>query len=306
MGQTHGERGVWAYVEGGMGRLTDAMADAATSAGAEIRRECAVAAIDVDGGRARGVTLADGTALEAPIVASSADPRVTLLALVGSEHLPEPMRRDLEALDFRSGSVKVNLALDRLPRFRSGSAGAGPEHAGTIHVGSPDLDAIETAFESARRGELPERPVVELTLPSALDDGLAPQGHHVASMFVQYAPRELSESRWAQARDELADRACALVDEVAPGFSESVVHREVLAPPDLERIFGLTGGNIFHGAMSLDRLLFLRPLPGMAHYRTPVRGLYLCGAGTHPGGGVMGACGRNAAREILRDRGRAR
>ena len=303
MGQTHGERGVWAYVEGGMGRLIDAMADAATSAGAEIRRECPVTAIDVEGGRARGVTLEDGTTLEAPIVASSADPRVTLLSLVGSECLPDAVRRDLEALDFRSGSVKINLALDRLPRFRGGGAAPGPEHSGTIHVGSPDLDAIEQAFESARRGDLPERPVVELTLPSALDSSLAPEGHHVASMFVQYAPRALADSRWPQARDALADRACALVDEVAPGFSDSVIHREVLAPPDLERIFGLTGGNIFHGAMSLDRLLFLRPLPGMARYRTPIRGLYLCGAGTHPGGGVMGACGRNAAREILRDRG---
>ena len=143
--------------------------------------------------------------------------------------------------------------------------------------------------------------MLELTLPSALDPSLAPAGHHVASVFVQHVPFTLAEGSWDASRDALADRVLALVDEVAPGFSASVLHRELLAPPDLERLFGLSGGNIFHGAMTLDRLLFMRPLPGLADYRTPIAGLYLCGAGTHPGGGVMGACGRNAAREILRD-----
>jgi phytoene dehydrogenase-like protein len=304
MGETHGERGVWAYVKGGMGRLSEAIAHAARAAGAEIRTEAQVAQIEITGHTARGVLLADGTHVAADTVVSGADPHTTLLGLAGREHLPDEVARDLETLDFRSGSLKINLALDAAPRLLGASGRPGPEHAGTIHVGATDLDALDAAFACAERGDLPERPIVELTLPSVLDPGLAPPGHHVASLFVQYAPYALRASSWETERDPFADRVCRLVDEVAPGFSTSILEREVLAPPDLERVFGLPGGNIFHGAMSLDRLGFLRPLPGLAHYRTPVRGLYLCGAGTHPGGGVMGACGRNAAREILRDLGR--
>ncbi len=307
MGQVHGERGVWAYVEGGMGRLSEALAAAARDAGAELRTESPVAAIEVDAGRVRGVRLEDGSAVEAGTVVSNLDPQRTLLGLLGPEHLPEPLRSEVAALDFRSPSLKMNLALDRLPAFRGRpSDGVGPHHVGTIHVGATDLDALEHSFDAARAGRLPERPMIELTLPSSLDASLAPPGRHVASLFVQHVPYALLDSGWEVERDRFADRVLALVDEVAPGFSESVLHREVLAPPDLERIFGLTGGNIFHGAMSLDRLAFMRPLPGWSRYRTPLRGLYLCGAGTHPGGGVMGACGRNAAGEILRDLGRRR
>jgi phytoene dehydrogenase-like protein len=302
MGETGGARGVWAYVRGGMGALSQAIARAASDAGAELRTDAEVRRVAVVDGRARGVELADGSALEARAVVSGVDPQRTLLGLVGREALAPELVRELEALDFRSPSLKLNLALAELPRFRGVAPGrAAPEHRGTIHVGATGLDALEQAFAAACRGELPERPMIELTLPSALDDGLAPPGRHVASMFVQYVPFAPAGSSWEALREGFADRCCALVDEVAPGFSDSVLQREVLAPPDLERIFGLTGGNIFHGAMSLDRLLFMRPLAGLARYRTPVQGLYLCGAGTHPGGGVMGACGRNAAREILRD-----
>jgi phytoene dehydrogenase-like protein len=304
MGETGGARGVWAYVAGGMGTLSDAIADAARAAGAEIRTEAPVASIDVAGGRVRGVTLADGHSLEAPLVASCADPARTLLGLVGAAALPEAVAAELETLDFRSPVVKINLALEGLPAFRGreggGSGEAGPEHCGTIHVGAADLEALERSYAEAAAGRLPERPMVELTIPSALDSSLAPPGRHVASLFVQHVPPAIDRERWARERDGFADRVLALVDEVAPGFSARVVHRDVLGPPELEDVFGLTGGNIFHGAMSLDRLLFLRPLPGWARYRTPVDGLWLCGAGTHPGGGVMGACGRNAAREILR------
>ena len=306
MGETHGERGVWAYVEGGMGRLAEALAAAARDAGAEIRRGAEVARILVRDGRARGVALADGSEIEAPLVVSNADPRRTLFGLTGREHLPERIARSLDALDPRSGSAKLNLALDRLPSFRGSAPGAGPEHRGTIHLGAQDLDAIESAFQAAAAGRIPERPIVELTLPSALDPTLAPPGRYVASMFVQYVPPALPSEAWTALRGELAARCFALADEVAPGFGASVLHCEVLAPPDLESLFGLSGGQIFHGAMSLERLLFMRPVPGLAPYRTPVAGLYLCGAGTHPGGGVMGACGRNAAREILRDLGRRR
>jgi phytoene dehydrogenase-like protein len=251
------------------------------------------------------VTLADGRSFAAPLVLSSADPRRTLLGMVGAAQLPAEVAAAARALDFRSPVVKINAALDRLPRFRGRPEGPGPEHRGTIHLGAADLDALERSFAEAAAGRLPERPMIELTLPSALDGSLAPPGRHVASLFVQHVPPGWDAARWGAHRDAFADRVFACVDEMAPGFSSSVVHREVLAPPDLERVFALTGGNIFHGAMTLERLLFLRPFPGWSRYRTPVAGLWLCGAGTHPGGGVMGACGRNAAREALREQNTA-
>jgi phytoene dehydrogenase-like protein len=288
-----------------MGALSEAIASAARAAGAEIETDAPVASIDVHAGRVRGVTLADGRHWEASLVVSNADPRRTFLDLVGPGRLPAELAREVESLDFRSPVAKINLALDGLPGFRGRPSGPGPEHAGTIHVGASDLDALERSFVEAASGRLPERPMVELTIPSAIDPTLAPPGRHVASLFVQHVPAPLDPGRWAREREGFADRVLALVDEVAPGFSERVVHREVLGPPELEAIFGLTGGHIFHGAMTLDRLLFLRPFPGCARYRTPLEGLWLCGAGTHPGGGVMGACGRNAAREILRSRGRS-
>jgi phytoene dehydrogenase-like protein len=304
MGESCGARGVWAYVAGGMGGVADALARAALDAGATLRREAPVARIASAGGRARGVVLEDGEALEARVVLSNADPHRTFLGLCEPGVLPEDFTRAVASADYRSPVVKINLALDRLPAFPGSapaSAGAAaPEHSGTIHVGAQDTDALERSFADAERGALPARPMIELTLPSALDPGLAPGGRHVASLFVQHAP-VWDAAAWERARDPFADRVLALVDDVAPGFSASVLHREVLAPPDLERVFGLTGGNIFHGALSLDRLLFLRPVPGFARYRTPLPGLYLCGAGAHPGGGVMGACGRNGAREVLRD-----
>lgn len=272
MGETGGARGVWAYVQGGMGALSDAIADAARAAGATIATSAEVASIEVDGGRVRGVALADGRSVEAPLVVSSADPQRTLLGLAGAARLPDELRDALRALDFRSPVVKINLALDRLPRFAGRGDAPGPEHRGTIHLGAADLDALERCFADAAAGRLPERPMIELTIPSALDASLAPPGRFVASMFVQHLPHDWDASRWDGARDAFADRVFACVDEVAPGFSSSVVHREVLAPPDLERVFGLTGGNIFHGAMALSRLLFLRPAPGWSRYRTPVAG----------------------------------
>ncbi len=310
MGETGGARGVWAYVAGGMGALSEALAAAARDAGALLERDTEVRSISVLRGRATGVVLADGRAFEARAVVSNLDPQRTLLGLLPGASLPAESERALRSLDFRSGSAKINLALDRLPQFRSQRAergaelGAGdvaPEHRGTIHAGAASLDEIERAFEAAAAGRIPERPMVELTLPSALDPGLAPRGRHVASLFVQWAP-QLSREAWAAGgRDALFARATRVLDEVAPGFSESIVEREVLVPPDLEDLFGLSGGNIFHGAMTPWQLGPLRPLPGWARYRTPIPGLYLCGAGTHPGGGVMGACGRNASRVIARD-----
>ncbi|MCH2172159.1 NAD(P)/FAD-dependent oxidoreductase [Myxococcota bacterium] len=303
MGETHGERGVWAYVQGGMGALSESIASAAREAGASIRTGVPVASIDVADGRVGGVTLEDGSVVEATTVVSGADPHRTLLGLVGAGELPNSAVRELNAMDFRSPSLKINLALDRLPRFLCRpEAAIGPEHSATIHLGATSLDQLDAAFDEADHGHFPERPMVELTLPSALDATLAPPGRHVASMFVQYVPLE-SPAQPCDPRDldAFVHRVFGLVEEVAPGFSDSVLHHEVLAPRDLQRIFGLTGGNIFHGAMTLDRLLFMRPIAGWTPHRTPIAGLYLCGAGTHPGGGVMGACGRNAALEVLRD-----
>jgi phytoene dehydrogenase-like protein len=301
MGETGGARGVWAYVQGGMGSLSDAIAAAARAAGAKIEVDAPVAKIDVHGGRVRGVTLEDGRSFEAPLVASCADPQRTLLGMVGEALLPQDDVAALRGLDMKSPVVKINLALDRLPAFRGRDA-SGAELRGTIHLGAADLDALEDSYADAANDRLPSLPMIELTIPSVLDTTLAPPGRHVASMFVQHVPPGWDAARWDRERDAFADRVFACVETVAPGFVASVAEREVLAPPDLERIFGLTGGNIFHGAMSLDRLLFMRPMPGWSRYRTPIGGLWLCGAGTHPGGGVMGACGRNAAREILLER----
>jgi phytoene dehydrogenase-like protein len=306
MGECDGARGVWGYVQGGMGRLSEALASAAREAGATLRVDARVAKVLVKDGRATGVVLADGTELAARRVVSNADATVTLLKLLGAEHLPAEVAEAVGAIDYASASLKINLALDRLPDFtaRPGAA-AGPQHRGTIHL-CPSLDYMERAFADAVAGRPSAEPIIEATIPSVVDPSVAPPGRHLMSMFVQYAPYRLAEGAWATERERFADRCVALMDRYAPGFAASVLHREVLTPPDLEARFGLTGGNIFQGAMPLSQLAFMRPVPGWADYRTPVGGLYLCGAATHPGGGVMGACGLNAAREILRDVRRGR
>ncbi|MFI5315769.1 MAG: phytoene desaturase family protein [Myxococcota bacterium] len=294
MGRAGGRRGAWAYVAGGMGALADALASAARAAGAELRTNAEVVALRSAGGRACGVALASGESLDADLVVSGADPARTA-ALVDDAAL----RRRFPAGDYRSPVVKLNLALRELPRFRA-RGGEPLPLSGTIHLGPTDLDGIERAFADAAAGRVPELPVVELTIPSTVDPTLAPAGRHVASIFAQYAPVLLpTDARWPELRDALRDRVLAAVESVAPGFAASIEHMEVLAAPDLERVFGLTGGNIFHGAMRPERLLARRPSARLRPYCTPLPGLWLCGAGTHPGGGVMGAPGRNAALELL-------
>jgi len=300
MGETNGVRGIWAYVRGGMGSVSNALAAAARAHGAEIRCDAGVQSILVRDGSTTGVLLADGSELRAPIVVSNADPKVTLLDLLDAKNLPGKLASGIEQLDFRSPVMKINVALDRLPQFPS-RPDAGPALRGTIHLGAARMSELEDSFAAACAGRLPERPMIEMTIPSTLDDTLAPPGKHVASLFVQHVPYTLHDETWDTARHQFADRVFTVIDELAPGFTASVLHRDVLAPPDLERVFGITGGNIFHGAMTPNRLWFRRPLSGLGGYRTPVTGLYLCGAGTHPGGGVMGACGRNAAATILQD-----
>jgi len=302
MGETDGRRGVWGYVRGGMGGLTQALARAARDLGVEIRCDAPVARILVRDARVTGVALADGEELRAPMVASNADAHVTFLRLLAPETLPPAFRDAVSRISYESASLKINVALAELPDFIAcPGTTPGPQHRGTIHV-CPDLDYIERAFDDAKYGRPSARPVLECTIPSVVDPTVAPPGRHLMSIFVQYAPYTLRDGSWEDMREPFADRCLALLDEYAPNFSRSVVARQVLAPPDLERVFGLTGGNIFQGAMTPGQLFSLRPVPGHAGYRTPIGGLYLCGAAAHPGGGVMGTPGYNAAREILRAR----
>jgi phytoene dehydrogenase-like protein len=299
MGETDGKRGVWGYVRGGMGGLTQALADAARDLGATIRCNAEVARILVRDGKTVGVALAGGDEYHAPIVASNADARVTFLRLLDPRVLPEAFVAAVERISYESASLKINVALSELPSFRAlpGTA-PGPQHRGTIHI-CPDQDYIERAFDDAKYGRPSSRPVLECTIPSVVDPTVAPPGHHLMSMFVQYAPYTLREGSWDDLREGFADRCFDLLDDYAPNFKRSVLARQVLTPLDLERVFNLTGGNIFQGAMTPSQLFAFRPVPGYARYRTPIKGLYLCGAATHPGGGVMGTPGLNAAREIL-------
>ena len=301
MGETNGKKGVWGYVRGGMGALSNAIAASAKAAGADIRCDAPVAQIIVEHGVAKGVVLEDGTRVEAGRVASSVDCHLTFNRFVGHEHLSDDFVRRIERIRYDSASMKINVALSKLPDFLAMPGDTpGPQHRGTIHIGA-DLTDMERAYDDAKYGRTSARPLIECTLPSVVDETVAPEGRHLMNMFVQYAPYELAEGTWDDHRDVFADRCFALIDEYAPGFSESVIERQVLAPPDLEAMFGLTGGNIFQGEMTLNQLAFMRPLLGWAGHSTPIKSLYLCGAAAHPGGGVMGACGRNAARRMLKD-----
>lgn len=299
MGQAAGKRGLWGFVRGGMGGVTQALAASAQRFGAQIRTNAEVARILTADGRADGVALAGGEEFHAPIVASSADPKVTFLRLVSS--IDGDFRREIESIRAEGVAMKINLALDALPDFTSAPGTAmGPQHRATIHIG-PTMDYIDKAWQDAQNGTPSRQPFLEVTIPTTYDPSLAPPGKHVMNIFVQYTPYRLSEGTWDQTKEAYADRVIDTLAQYAPNMRDIIRHRQVISPLDLELQFGLTGGDIFHGEMTLDRLFFMRPVPGWADYRTPIRGLYLCGAGAHPGGGVMGAPGYNAAREILRD-----
>ena len=302
MGSAGGERGVWGYVEGGMGGLTQAMARSAEEQGVEIRLNAAVEQIIVNDGLVAGVRLADGEQITARTVASNVDPHLTFEKMLNADSLPETFRQAVGRIDYSSASMKINLAVSELPDFmcQPGKDEVQPHHRGTIHFGST-LEYLERAYDDAKYGRPSERPIVEMTIPSSVDSTLAPPGHHILSLFVQYAPYDLAEGHWDDIKDEFTDRCIAEIARHAPNVPEAIVHRQILSPVDLERTFGLTGGNIFQGAMPLHQLFSLRPVAGWSDYRTPLHGLYLCGSAAHPGGGVMGACGRNAAREMLRD-----
>jgi phytoene dehydrogenase-like protein len=301
MGETNGKRGVWSYVKGGMGGLTQALAKAAKDLGVEIRTEAEVARILSKDGAVTGVALGNGDEFHASRIASNVDCRLTFTQLMDPKDLPPDFAAAVDRIDYSSASVKINVALAALPNFTAcPGTTAGPQHRGTIHL-CPDQDFIERAYDDAKYGAMSTNPIVACTIPSSVDPSVAPPGHHLMSMFCQYAPYALKEGEWTDARrDEFADRCFNIVEQHAPGFKASVIAKQVLTPVDLEKTFNLTGGNIFQGSMGLNQLFMFRPVPGFAGYRTPVKGLFLCGAAAHPGGGVMGASGWNAAREMLK------
>jgi phytoene dehydrogenase-like protein len=301
MGECNGVRGVWGYVRGGMGGISNALAAAAKQHGAEIRCNASVERILVRDNAAYGVALSDGTEIQGSSIASNADANVTFIKLMEPAHLPKDFVEAIRRIDYTSPSLKINVALSELPDFTAlPGREAGPQHRGTIHI-SPTFDYIEKAYDDAKYGRPSESPILECTIPSTVDPTVAPPGKHLMSMFVQYAPTNLRGASWDDVKEKFADRCFEVLSEYAPNFRGSVIARQVLSPLDIERQFALTGGNIFQGAMTLGNLFFLRPAPGYADYRTPIKGLYLCGSAAHPGGGVMGACGYNAAREILKD-----
>ncbi|MDJ0915389.1 MAG: NAD(P)/FAD-dependent oxidoreductase [Desulfobacterales bacterium] len=299
MGEAGGARGVWGYVQGGMGGLADALEAACKDLKVDIVREAEVKRILVDNNQAKGVELADGRHFEARSVASSVDAHLTFEKFLDPEMLPSDFQEAVSRIDYSSASVKVNVALAEAPEFTClPGKGIGPQHQGTIHV-SPTMDYIERAYDDAKYGQPSRSPILEITLPSSVDKTISPEGKHVMSMFVQYGPYQLAENNWDDIKEDFGDRCIELLAELAPNVPNAIEHRQVLSPVDMERIYGITGGNIMQGAMHLHQLYMMRPVAGWADHRTPIDGLYLCGAASHPGGGVMGACGKNAAEQIL-------
>ncbi len=297
MGELDGVFRAWGFAKGGNGSVTAAIAGAAQAAGAEIRTSAPVAQVLVKHGRARGVVLDDGEEIGAKLVVSGADPRRTFLGLVGEQHLPGPFVDSIRRFRFRGSSAKVNLALGELPDFAA-LPGRGPHLRGAVSI-SPSVDYLERAYDEAKYGEYSKRPYMDIVIPSLLDPQMAPPGKHVMSIFVQYAPYQLNGG-WTDARREaFGDTVVDTLAQYAPNLKNAILHRQVVTPADIERIVGLSEGNIFQGELSLQQMFFLRPVPAWAKYRTPVSALWQCGAGTHPGGGVMGASGRNAAMQIL-------
>ena len=293
-GSANGRPGALSLPRGGMGAVTQALAAAARGAGAELRFGAQVEEIVVNNGRATGVRLQSGEVLSADIIVSNADPKTTLLRLLGARHLEAEFARSVHHLRAVGTAAKLHLALSGVPQFR----GVAADQLGERLVIAPDLDYIEQAFNPAKYGEYSPHPIMEITLPTLHDASLAPAGHHVLSAIVQYAPYDL-KSGWADAKPRFLAALLETLEQYAPGIGSLVQHAELLTPLDIEQQFGISGGHWHHGELALDQFMMLRPVAGAAQYAMPVAGLYLCGAGCHPGGGVMGSAGRNAARVIL-------
>jgi len=306
-GEVNGKKGAWGHAMGGMGAITQAMARAGQAQGVEIRLNDGVREVVLEKGRASGVVTARGERLAARVVVSNLNPRLLYTRLVDPGALPGDFLRRMQAWRCGSGTFRMNVALSELPSFTCLPTTAAAEHHGSGIIIAPSLQYMERAYMDARTQGWSREPIVEMLIPSTLDPGLAPPGQHVASLFCQHVAPQLPDgASWDAHREEVADLMIDTVDRWAPNFRRAVLGRQIMSPLDLERSFGLVGGDIFHGALGLDQLFAARPMLGHADYRGPVPGLYTCGAGTHPGGGVTGAPGHNAAREVLRDLRRRR
>jgi phytoene dehydrogenase-like protein len=297
MGEIDGAFRSWGFSRGGTGAISNAIASAAKEAGVEIRTNAPVARIDARHGQARGVVLSNGDEIAADLVLSSVDPHLTFLKLLDTKALPGEFVDEVRRYRFRGSSGKVNLALDALPNFTC-LPGGGRHLRGALSI-SPSVEYMERAYDEAKYGAFSRRPYIDMVIPTLTDPSVAPPGKHILSCFVQYAPYTLAHGTWDEQREAFGDTVVDTIAEYAPNLREIILHRQVLTPLDLERDFGLTQGNIFQGELTLDQLFFARPVPGWAQYRTPIRNLWMCGSATHPGGGIMGAPGRNAARRIL-------
>ena len=301
-GEVNGKKGAWGHAIGGMGAITQAMARACTEAGVVIRTGTGVKRVLADRLGVTGVETERGEVLKAATVVSNLNPKLLFTRMIEQGHLPEPFAERMQNWKCGSGTFRMNVALSELPSFSCLPGKTRAEHHTAGIIIAPSLRYMEDAYMDARRHGWSKAPIVEILIPSTLDDTLAPKGAHVASLFCQHVAPQLPDGKsWDDHREEVADLMIKTVDRFAPGFKKSVIARQINSPLDLERTFGLVGGDIFHGALGLDQLFSARPMLGYADYRTPVKGLYQCGSGTHPGGGVTGAPGHNAAREMLRD-----
>jgi phytoene dehydrogenase-like protein len=300
MGGVAGHRGLWGFVRGGMGAVSNAIADSARAAGAAIRTNAPVSQILVRNGRATGVVLQSGEEIAAKVVASNCDPKRTFLQLIEASALDPEFLESIRKFRCEGTSLKINLALSGLPDFKALPGTPGPQHGATMHI-CPSIEYVERAWDDAKYGRPSKSPMLEMTIPTMYDKSLAPAGKHIMGIFLQYAPYTLAEGTWEQWREPFYERVIEIIAEYAPNIRDIIIDKLVLTPLDMERRFGITGGNIFHGEMSLDQMFVMRPVAGWARYKMPVQGLWLCGSGTHPGGGVMGAPGYNAARQILKN-----
>jgi phytoene dehydrogenase-like protein len=301
VGEAGGQAGAWGFPRGGMGGVSEAIASAARSFGSEIRTDAEVTRIRTRAGRVAGVTLASGEQIDAEVVVTTAHPQISFLRLLDPAELPPEFVTEIRGWQTRSGTVKINLALDRLPVFTSHPEPDPQVHGGTI-VLAESLDDVETAFQQAVAGQPSAAPFADICIPSVFDDSLAPPGHHVMSLFTQWVPHGYADAPHEAELAAHADRVIARVEAVAPGFTGSVLHRQVIGPHQMQEEYGLVGGNIFHGELSLGQMFHARPAAGYADLRTPVRGLYQAGSATHGGGGVTGIPGRNVVGQVLADR----
>jgi len=300
MGEIDGAFRSWGFARGGTGAISNAIASAAREAGVEIRTQSPVARIMVKNNRVEGVALANGDEIRAGVVSSGVDPRLTFIKFIEERHLPAEFLDDIKRYKFRGSSGKVNMALAALPEFKC-LPGPGHHLRGAISI-SPSVEYMEKAYDDAKYGDFSRRPYIDMVIPSLTDPSVAPPGKHVMSCFVQYAPYKLRPGlNWDDQREAFGNTVIDTIAEYAPNIRNIILNKQVLTPLDLEREFGLSEGNIFQGELSLEQLFFLRPAPGYAQFRTPIKNLYMCGSATHPGGGIMGAPGRLAALEILKD-----